>query len=371
MQRQGHVVVVSRAAGHGKDPSRGGTRPRGPGAGRKCGELHRHGPRLRRSQKSVGQRRPSCSSSTIWTPRTRSSSTPCDTPGALSHARLHSCSQPHERHSPVLHTESSGLLDADAVAELAATIAGEAALALPLDAVLDETEGLPLAVQEIVAEWLRAEASRRLGKLLSARRPAGRSCGPPRQTSRVAWSTSSRLSTEFDADVEAAERVCPFKGLASFDVADADTFFGREQLVAEPVARLPGATLLGVVGPSGSGKSSIVRAGPSAALASGALPGSEEWLQVVIRPGEHPLDELARRGATERARGSCSSSISSRRSSRSAATRPSACAVPRRAHASRSARNGCHRRQGRLLRALCNPQHACASSPRTTSLSAR
>ena len=71
-------------------------------------------------------------------------------------------------------------------------------------------------------------------------------------------------------------------------------FFGREQLVAELVARLPGATLLGVVGPSGSGKSSIVRAGLSAALASGALPGSEEWTQVVIRPGEHPLDELAR-----------------------------------------------------------------------------
>ena len=83
-------------------------------------------------------------------------------------------------------------------------------------------------------------------------------------------------------------------GLASFDVADADAFFGREQIVAELAARLPGATLLGVVGPSGSGKSSIVRAGLSAALTSGALPGSEEWTLAVIRPGEHPLDELAR-----------------------------------------------------------------------------
>ena len=184
-------------------------------------------------------------------------------------------------------------LDADAVAELAAAIAGEAALALPLDAVLDETEGVPLAVQEVVAEWLRAEASRRLGEA-ALRAAAGR------QELRAAQAdlTSSVVDLQqaldrVDADVAAAERVCPFKGLASFDVADADTFFGREQLVAELVARLPGATLLGVVGPSGSGKSSIVRAGLSAALASGALPGSEEWVQVVIRPGEHPLDELA------------------------------------------------------------------------------
>ena len=42
---------------------------------------------------------------------------------------------------------------------------------------------------------------------------------------------------------------CPFKGLASFDVADAPYFFGRERLVAELVARLVGASLLGVVGP--------------------------------------------------------------------------------------------------------------------------
>ncbi len=184
-------------------------------------------------------------------------------------------------------------LDASAVAELAGTIAGDAAVALPLDAVLEETEGVPLRVHEIVAEWLRADASRRLGEA-ALRAAAGR------QELRAAQAelTSSvvdlqRALGRVQADAEVAERVCPFKGLASFDVADADAFFGRERLVAELVARLPGATLLGVVGPSGSGKSSIVRAGLSAALASGALPGSEEWTQAVIRPGEHPLDELA------------------------------------------------------------------------------
>ena len=88
--------------------------------------------------------------------------------------------------------------------------------------------------------------------------------------------------------------LCPFKGLASFDVADAPYFFGRERLVAELVARLVGAPLLGVVGPSGSGKSSVVRAGLLPALADGVLPGSEDWTQVLMRPGEHPLRELAR-----------------------------------------------------------------------------
>ena len=91
-----------------------------------------------------------------------------------------------------------------------------------------------------------------------------------------------------------AEGVCPFKGLASFEPADADYFFGRERLIAELVARLVGATFLGVVGPSGSGKSSVLRAGLLPALAGGVLPGSGRWRRVLIRPGERPLDELRR-----------------------------------------------------------------------------
>ena len=53
-----------------------------------------------------------------------------------------------------------------------------------------------------------------------------------------------------------------------------------------------GAPLLTVVGPSGSGKSSAVRAGLLPALAAGVLPGSDGWTQVLIRPGERPAREL-------------------------------------------------------------------------------
>ncbi len=84
----------------------------------------------------------------------------------------------------------------------------------------------------------------------------------------------------------------PYKGLAAFDEADARDFFGRdEQIVA--LAELARAhRLVTVVGPSGSGKSSLVRAGLLPALRAGAFAGSDRWLPVVMVPGAHPFDEV-------------------------------------------------------------------------------
>jgi WD40 repeat protein/tRNA A-37 threonylcarbamoyl transferase component Bud32 len=89
-----------------------------------------------------------------------------------------------------------------------------------------------------------------------------------------------------------SEAICPFKGLASFEPVDAEYFFGRERLVAELITRLVGVGLLGIVGPSGTGKSSVLRAGLLPALAGGVLPGSGGWRRLLLRPGERPLDEL-------------------------------------------------------------------------------
>ena len=94
---------------------------------------------------------------------------------------------------------------------------------------------------------------------------------------------------------DAARLICPFKGLAPFETADAELFFGRERLVGELVGRLADSALLAVVGPSGSGKSSLLRAGLLPALAAGALPGSEQWQQFLLRPGARPATELGRR----------------------------------------------------------------------------
>jgi WD40 repeat protein/serine/threonine protein kinase len=88
----------------------------------------------------------------------------------------------------------------------------------------------------------------------------------------------------------------PYKGLRAFLEADAGDFFGREALTQRLVHRLKetvrGSRFLAVVGPSGSGKSSIVRAGLLPALRRGALPGSDRWFVIDVLPGSHPLREL-------------------------------------------------------------------------------
>jgi class 3 adenylate cyclase len=88
----------------------------------------------------------------------------------------------------------------------------------------------------------------------------------------------------------------PYKGLRAFQEADAADFFGRELLTERLLGRMaeegPLCSFLAVVGPSGSGKSSVVRAGLVPALRQGKLAGSERWLVVEMIPGAHPLEEL-------------------------------------------------------------------------------
>lgn len=102
-------------------------------------------------------------------------------------------------------------------------------------------------------------------------------------------------------DESPAPGVSPYQGMAYFDVADADRFFGREQLTVELIGLLRSQPLLAVVGASGSGKSSLVRAGLVAALQRGqvrnltvAMPkGSANWAYHIITPTARPLESLA------------------------------------------------------------------------------
>ncbi|WP_018503898.1 NACHT and WD repeat domain-containing protein [Parafrankia discariae] len=92
---------------------------------------------------------------------------------------------------------------------------------------------------------------------------------------------------------------CPYPGLRGFDESSERWFFGRERMVADLVARVAsGASRVGplvLVGASGSGKSSLLRAGLLPALAREALPGSRSWPRLVMTPGEHPLEALVQR----------------------------------------------------------------------------
>jgi class 3 adenylate cyclase/energy-coupling factor transporter ATP-binding protein EcfA2 len=90
----------------------------------------------------------------------------------------------------------------------------------------------------------------------------------------------------------ALEVANPYKGLRAFEEADAPHFFGREALTDQLVARLAETRFLAVVGPSGSGKSSVVRAGLVPELRKGALPDSDRWHVVELFPGAYPLEEL-------------------------------------------------------------------------------
>jgi WD40 repeat protein len=93
----------------------------------------------------------------------------------------------------------------------------------------------------------------------------------------------------------------PYKGLRSFQEADANDFFGREALVESLIHRLTDANedvtdgerrFLAVVGPSGSGKSSVVKAGLIPAIRRGQIPGWADWFVVEMTPGLQPIREL-------------------------------------------------------------------------------
>src|SRR5271166_7135237 len=86
-----------------------------------------------------------------------------------------------------------------------------------------------------------------------------------------------------------------YPGLRPFDVEDALLFFGREEQTDELLRRLDDTRFLAVVGLSGSGKSSLVRAGLLPALRRGHLSGAgSRWRVSVMRPGSDPLGALTR-----------------------------------------------------------------------------
>jgi hypothetical protein len=86
---------------------------------------------------------------------------------------------------------------------------------------------------------------------------------------------------------------CPYKGLDAFEEQDADLFFGREALVTELIGRVRDLRTVFITGPSGSGKSSLVRAGLIPALRAGGLPESDRWLYATMKPGRDPFEALA------------------------------------------------------------------------------
>src|SRR6516162_9878286 len=102
---------------------------------------------------------------------------------------------------------------------------------------------------------------------------------------------------EFDSSLapELPDSLCPYVGLNAFEEADQENFFGRRRLLENMLNELKKKRLLAVIGPSGSGKSSLVLAGLVPALKNGASDGSNTWRYFPrLVPGSDPLKSLAR-----------------------------------------------------------------------------
>jgi len=84
----------------------------------------------------------------------------------------------------------------------------------------------------------------------------------------------------------------PYKGLAAYDEMDGAIFVGREVLIERMLRNLEDTRFLVAVGPSGVGKTSVIRAGVIPALRRGAILGSERWQFLHMSPRDNPLRAL-------------------------------------------------------------------------------
>jgi DNA-binding SARP family transcriptional activator/WD40 repeat protein len=197
---------------------------------------------------------------------------------------------------PGAHTLDLQPLDTPALEQLVAEYVGATEAVATATEVRRRTGGWPGAAHDETLRLARLRAGERVGAAAVA---TGRSTAALEQARAQLVDDVSTLH-EMSRSDRVDPDVCPWRGLTVYDVSDAPWFCGRERLVAELVARLAGSRLVAVVGPSGTGKSSAVRAGLLASLADGVLPGSALWTHILLRPGAHPMRELTRQALGSR-----------------------------------------------------------------------
>ena len=177
-------------------------------------------------------------------------------------------------HAPQLAQPVGTLIDAHQSPRLPSLRSARPELPAPLDSVLRRaTEFDPAARFATVTEFVEAFRS-----------AAG--------TTPVTANQSLPVHLATDTIVPGRKVVNPYKGLRPFGIGDATDFFGRDDVVEQLVDVLADRRFVAVVGPSGTGKSSVVRAGLLPALREGRLRGSAEWFVVTMLPGANPYEEL-------------------------------------------------------------------------------
>jgi serine/threonine protein kinase/DNA-binding SARP family transcriptional activator/WD40 repeat protein len=151
---------------------------------------------------------------------------------------------------------------------------------LPIPLLNDIHPGIPLALATAVATATAEKPTDRFERVDDFLRAVRRAVG----ADVVAVAPAGATPTEPLRN--------PYKGLRAFAEADAIDFHGRAALIDELLKAVASHNLVAVVGPSGSGKSSVVRAGLIPALRAGGVPGSRHWLLTEMFPGSYPFEEL-------------------------------------------------------------------------------
>jgi WD40 repeat protein/serine/threonine protein kinase len=172
----------------------------------------------------------------------------------------------------------------------------------PLPSLRDPRPDLPAGLDDVIQQATAKKPADRYADVLSLARDFRRALGSEQVSVTALPDESTPLLVPN-----------PYKGLHAFQEGDAADFFGRDILVDQLLIRLTlnrptqrqsstptfgqlpitsRHNFLAIVGPSGSGKSSLVKAGLIPALRQNAIPGSKDWFIVDLTPGLHPLQAL-------------------------------------------------------------------------------
>lgn len=152
----------------------------------------------------------------------------------------------------------------------------------PFHRISENLTGLPEMWRDCIEHGMALDPEARFQEMLSWRNAMNDALDRDRR----------EAASEAVTQISEGQVECPYKGLAAFQSEDASYFFGREDLVEELVNRLQQSRMLVLGGSSGSGKSSVLRAGLLPSVAANAIPGSENWRVCVFTPGRDPMTDL-------------------------------------------------------------------------------
>ena len=194
-----------------------------------------------------------------------------------------------------LDPTGSSTIDVEAMPseELAAVISAEGVDPNAVAGIIAVSNGLPGVAKRESAAWAERTASERLR--IAAASSLGASAVAQRAQASVLDEVVELVAARARRDELWSARWAgrqPYRALATYGPQDAELFVGRERLVAELAAHVLERRLVVVVGSSGSGKSSLVRAGLIPLARSGRLPGTGAWGTHTIVPGSDPLAAL-------------------------------------------------------------------------------